>query len=162
MKKRLSLLLIFALLISLAGCSPAQGNIRFYYPRSEIQYGQADGVIASESREAPGHEEDLTYLLMLYLEGPISQELTSPFPEGTTLQQLDIQENALSIVLSDALSQLDAMDYTIACACLAQTCFGLGEFDSVTVSSTLPGSTSITLTPDSVMFSDNSVETDPT
>lgn len=162
MKKCLSLLLILALLTPLVACGSSNEEIRFYYPQSKIQYGQADGVITSEYREAPGHEEDLTYLLMLYLEGPISQELTSPFPKGTTLQQVDIHENALSIVLSDAFSRLDSIDYTIACTCLAQTCFGLGDFETVTVSSSLSGSTAITLTRDSVIFTDNSAVTDPT
>jgi len=150
MKKGICLLLSLLLLAGTCGCSQTD-DIRFYYPRSEVQYGIPDGVIASETRDMSRDDFDLTYLLKLYLEGPISQELYSPFPRGTALESLSYAGGQLFVVLNESFATLENLDYLIACACIASTCFDLTDAETVTVKTM---HTSITLTPESLVLED--------
>lgn len=152
MKRILSIILALLILFSFAGCT-AENEILFFYPRAEIQYGNAGGVIVSESREVSGENLSLEYLLKLYLEGPISQELQNPFPSGTALLSFVLENKQLTLTLSESFSKLENMDYTIACACLANTGFSLTDAESITI---LSGNHSITLTPDVISLIDNS------
>jgi len=80
-----SLILTVILLISLSGCHYSDSSndilepVEFYYLRSSesFVYGSADGVIASEVREASGHTNDLTYLLSMYLPQEAQKSLTA-------------------------------------------------------------------------------------
>ena len=158
MKKLIVFLLLLALWIPTAGCTASQKNIYFYYPRKEVVSGQADGVVAREERNISGSEKDLQHLLMLYLEGPLSQELRTPFPKGTSLVQLELQDTVLVLTLSDEFLTLEGIDRTIACAGIAKTCFGLGSFQEIRL---ISGGKSITLTPETVALTDNSAATTP-
>lgn len=133
MKKLLCLFFICILLLSVFGCTKRTDTVTFYYPRAEILYGQEDGVIAAEERDVSGREKDFSYLMMLYLEGPISQELDSPFPAETAIEQLELRDDVLHIRLSEPFSRLEGMDYTIACCCIARTCFGLYDTETVEI-----------------------------
>lgn len=155
MKRILSLFLAILILFGLTGCKK-ETKIDFYYPRVEIQYGSSDGVIAAESREISGENQSLEYLLKLYLEGPVSQDLRNPFPAGTALGSVTLDNNLLTLTLSESFSKLESMDYTIACACLATTGFALTDADTITI---LSGNTSITLTPKIVSLMDDSGKT---
>lgn len=157
MRKAICLLLTLLLLLGTCGCSQTD-ELRFYYPRSEVQYGIPDGVIVSEVRSIEGKDADLTFLLKLYLEGPISHGLYSPFPQGTALESLSYAGGQLFIVLSESFTSLENMDYMIACVCIASTCFGLTDADTVTVKTQ---HTSISLTPDSLMLEATNTATSP-
>lgn len=152
MKKYFALLLTF-LLLPMTGCAQ-KADMQFYYPCTEIQYGNTDGVISNEARTAPGHEEDLIYLMKLYLEGPLSQNLYSPFPKGTLLQSLTQEDSSIHIKLSGQLDTMSGLDYTIACACIASTCFDLTDAQAVTVSTDQPDGPEMTLNRDSVALYD--------
>ena len=157
MKRIFSLILCLLLVFCLAGCQKKE-SVQFYYLRSEVQYGLADGVIASESREISLEGTSLEYLLKLYLEGPVSQELRSPFPAGTALVSLSRNDTQLTVTLSEVFSRLENVNYTVACACVASTGFSLTDAESVTI---LSGDTVITLTRNNVSFWDESGETFP-
>ena len=153
MRRILAIVLCLAMLCTLCACSQEK-EIRFYYARKDVVYGEADGVIASEVRDVTGHEQDLAYLLMLYLEGPHADTLTAPYPRGTSLSHLEIQDGTITVLLSSAFGHLQGLDHTIACACIAYTCFGVSDCDSVTIKSKMPGSGTMTLTRDSVILAD--------
>ena len=136
MKRFIILLLLCCLLLS--GCNISGERIKepvlFYYVRSEYQYFTQDGVIASEEHEASGHREDLSYLLALYLMGPAEEELTSPLPRGTKIQKAEQTPEGSQLQLSCHDDALTDADFSLACACLALTCFGLTDADTVTIS----------------------------
>ena len=157
MRRGISLLLAMLCLFCLYGCDQEDG-VLFFYPRTEIQYGSADAVIASEARDIDNTGKDMTFLLKLYLEGPISQELRSPFPRGTTLESLSYAGGQLFVVLNEPFAALENMDYLIACACIASTCFELTEATSVTVKTQ---QTSLTLTRDTLMLEDIATASSP-
>ena len=150
MKRVICLLLTLLLLCCLYGCDQ-EAEIHFFYSRIEVQYGISDGVIASEPRSIETDGRDLSYLLKLYLEGPISQELRSPFPRGTSLEALIQEDSIIVITLTEPFDELQNMDYMIACTCIASTCFGLTEADTVTIKTDV---STLTLSRESVVLED--------
>ena len=152
MRKGITLCLSVIIILSLLGCDKQQ-DIRFYYPRNEIQYGVADGVISGETREISPEENNLEYLLKLYLEGPVSLDLYAPFPAGTSLISFISDKSSLVLTLSDSFSELQNLEYTIACASIAATCFDLTDVQTVTIHA---AETSITIDRQGLMFWDQS------
>ena len=157
MKRLIALLLLISLCLSLAACSSRE-TVTYYYVRSEQDYiyGSAEGVMVGESREAAGHVDDLRYLLILYFHGPISENLKSPFPSGTTMETVARDGDHLDIRLSGIVSLMEGADLTLACACLARTCFGLTDVQTVTIHAQGFGSVSMTLERDSLLLVDDS------
>ena len=157
MRKIIALLLAAVLLLGVFGCTQTMDTAVFYYTRYEDSYlyGQENAVIASEYRDITGHAGDLKYLLTLYFHGPTMEALTSPFPSGMGLRSVELVDDTLFIELSSSLTMLGSTDLTLACACLAQTCFGLCEAQSVSISAEGLGIVSMTLTRDSLLLADD-------
>lgn len=137
MKKLICFLLAGLLAVSMAGCiqEPSDSEVPFYYRRAEFDYGTPDGIIAPELHDVTGHTDDLKYLLALYLQGPSDQELVLPFPEGMILVDLTEKEQTVTVTLSSSVTRLDDMDLTIACVCLAETCFAIRDVQQVHIQS---------------------------
>lgn len=136
MRKLLCLLLILALILPLAACQvEGDPKVTFYYvrQRDDFAYGIADGVITSENRDNAGHMSDIRYVLTLYLQGPTTEGLRSPFPAGCSLVSIKSEQNVLDVTLSGPLGALDGMDKTLACVCLAKTCFALTHSETVRI-----------------------------
>ena len=158
MKRIVLLLLAAVLLISLAGCAQTIEPTIFYYTRYDdaYAYGTETAVITPEYREINGHNGDLKYLLTLYFHGPTMEYLCSPFPSGISLRSVERSGSTLLIELTPSLTVLNGTDLTLACACLAKTCFALTDAEAVTISAHGLGFVSMTLTRDSLMLSDDS------
>ncbi len=139
--KRLTLsILILSLLIS--GCAFGGDGLKepvtFYYLRDHSTPEGYDaffteGAIGSENREAAGHRQDLTYLLKLYLQGPLDSDLKSPFPVASKITDIQQKDRTLTVTMNAVPSRYNDMDLTISCACLARTCMGLVDVDTVTI-----------------------------
>lgn len=162
MKKGLCLFLVLCMFLS--GCSVSADRRKetasFYYLRTEYQYGHQDGVIVIEERDLSGHRDSLSYLLALYLVGPMKDGLVCPLPKGTRIYSAEQGPNGISLKLSDTLGSLTDADFSLACACLTLTCLNLTDSDSVTITS---GSRSVTMTRDSLTLCDgNTAETEET
>ena len=157
MRKIIAFTLAAVLLFGLTGCIESSDTAVFYYARYEdaYLYGQENAVIAGEYRDVSGHRQDLKYLLTLYFHGPTMEHLRSPFPSGMSLRSVERRQNTLYIELSASLTMLSGTDLTLACACLARTCFGLTDVDAVTIASDGLGFVSTTLTRDSLVLFDN-------
>ena len=157
MKRLVSLLLIIALCLPLCACT-SPNTVTYYFLREpeEYQYGVADGVMVGESREAAGHVDDLRYLLILYLHGPVSDNLSSPFPAGTKLVELTREDDSLTVQLTSMFTVLEGTDLTLACACLARTCFALTDVQSVTILAMGRETVSMTMERDNLLLVDES------
>jgi hypothetical protein len=136
MKKILRIALVILCLISLCGCQrskqPVDDQIVFYYPRLNLNYGQEDAVISSELRDIENRANDISYVIRLYLNGPVSDELYSPFYSDTTLFGAERVDNTLYITLGGKeINQKSQLQFTIACACLAKTCFSLTDVSEI-------------------------------
>ena len=137
MKRLLLILLALAMAAAILGCSINDSDIlepvEFYYRLVLDENQVADMVIASEIREAAGHSGDLNYLLSQYLHGPLDETLTAPFPKGCKLQRITWDQDTLCVTLDSAITALKNMDRTLACACIAKTCFSLTEIGQVRI-----------------------------
>ena len=142
MKRVLCYILLASMLLS--GCSLGREQmhepVTFYYLRSYSAAENNDpfffeGAIGSEVREAAGHRNDLPYLLALYLQGPNDSQLKRPFPVGSKILETTLEDGTLLIVMNSVSSRFREMDVTVSCACIAKTCLGLTDADTVTVES---------------------------
>ena len=154
MKRLLSLCTLACLLLCLTGCHTAeQSGIPFYYCRdsAHYQYFQQDGVICGEKRDLASHRNDLDYALGLYLAGPMTEGLSSPFPKNTQVISIQYHDEALRLELSDLSRSLPDPEFTLACTCLTLTCMELLPCTQVTIVS---ADRSITLNADSLLLFD--------
>jgi len=165
MKRFLCMLLIVALCLS--GCAIGQGRfqdpVTFYYLRD---YSNADnrdtffseGALGGETREAGDHRKDLNYLLSIYLQGPLDENLRSPFPRGCRPMDIRQEDGMLHLVLSPAITELSEMELTVACACLAKTCMELTDADTIQIEgSSLDGTVTVsrTIARDTIIFGED-------
>ena len=135
MKRLLVLLLMAAMLLS--GCSlfssGKQQPVLYYYQTANFRLGQSNGAIAAEERDGTGHITDLNYLLRLYLTGPLTENLISPFPADVQLTGVRTGQNKVTVNLTGDPGSLSPTQKTIACACLTLTCLDLTEEESVMI-----------------------------
>ena len=133
MKKWIAILLASVLVFSLWGCNSNQiqdpGN--FYYRRIDAQYLGSEGIISPEIRELSDMGGDFGKILADYFLGPASPELESPFPRDTKLVQWTRDNNTLSIQLNEAFTQLSGIELSVACGCIARTCFEMTDASAV-------------------------------
>lgn len=140
MKRFILVTVILSLLFS--GCAFGGDGLKepvtFYYLRDHSDPEDYDaffteGAIGFEEREASGHRQDLNYLLKLYLRGPLNGDLESPFPVGSRITDIQLEDRTLTVTMNFIPSQYNDMELTISCGCLAKTCMGLADVDTVTV-----------------------------
>ena len=156
MKRLLCLVLILSLL--LCGCGALGERIKepvtFHYLCGQYQK-ELCCVVQTEEREASGHAGDLSYLLALYLMGPVSDELRSPLPSGTVVESIRYSSDTVLIALSDLDDALSDAEFSLAGACLTLTCLDIAALRNITVSS---GTRSVTMNSSSLSLEDTSAE----
>ncbi len=149
-------ILILSLLVLICSCSvlgyQKEDYVTFYYCQAEYIYADGDGVIAPEDRDVTGRTDDLEYLLPLYLVGPLDEDLASPFPARTQLISAQMQENTLTITLSETEKALTDSQFSLACACLTMTCLEITNAEQVTI---ICSDRSITMHRDSFLLYDD-------
>lgn len=138
MKRFFCIFICWILLFSLCSCSvpneKSKSDTYFYYRRAEYQFSeQSDSIIVPEKRDISGHGKDLPYILSLYLMGPLSEELKSPFPSYTKLISAEIKNDILTIELTDSTSVMSGSRFSLACGCMALTCMELVDVSAVTI-----------------------------
>lgn len=132
MKKFICLLLVITISFLLISChsKSSKDSQLFYYLCREINFESESPVIGSELRRSG---TDLNAILQLYLKGPESAELSSPIPVGTTLISTEIQDDTLSICLSDSFAQITGLDLTLACVTLSKTAMEITDVQIVRI-----------------------------
>ena len=123
MKRFVCILCILASILACFGCSSAKKAIKkpvaFYYLTNPENY-QAN-AITPEARESSNYDDDLLGLMQLYVSGPLSNQHINPFPKGTTVQNIILNNVTVEIVLNDSFAELSNVEMTSACACLTMT-----------------------------------------
>ena len=137
MKNTLCCFCAFIILMSLCACHQNANQViapaNFYYLTDPSNY-QAK-AITPEIRETAGISNDLTTLLQLYLDGPVSENYINPFPKNVTVLSIDVANTTASIQLSSRFTQLSDADMTSACACLTLTVLELTQRHRLTITS---------------------------
>lgn len=141
MRKILCLVLSLCLLL-LTGCKQEAPEIEvpvnFFYCAREVTFHSEQGVFQVEQREAKDTIHDYVALMNLYLSGPISEHLTSPFPRRLAATAVTIRDGNVTIALNSALATLTDIRLTKACACIALTLFDLTQANTVTIHAAVP------------------------
>ena len=155
MKRIISLLLALICILPMTGCSestePDQETVTFYYRRVTFDHHGDENVIASEERSFSGDRGDLSYLLRLYMMGPVNEELVVPFPANISILDIRSEEHTVQITLSGMDQTIGEADFTVAASCLAMTVLGLSEYETVLIYS---GERSISLQRDNILLTD--------
>lgn len=156
MKRLLALLLA---LLTLWGCGSKkeESGIRFYYPRRDYVYQVTGGSVAWETRDVT--QEDLSYILRLYLLGPQDENLEAAYPSGVYLESAQVDGSTVTVRLSPIGNRMTDIAFTLAASCLAKTCFGITGTTTLILQS---GDRGLTLEESQLTFQDAtaSLETD--
>ena len=164
--KRLITLFAVLLILLIAGCDDSASvtePVNYYYPLVDTTYGTKDGLIRASVVE--GFQIDTETLLQNYLSGNLDPAFRNPFPENVTLISFEQEELASKLVLSDEFSELNGIDLTVACVCLARTTLELTDSTSVTItceSGLIGGEETLTFQADQVLWLDSSTGPLPT
>lgn len=155
MKRLFCVILLVCMVLS--GCQ-AMGDrmkepVTFYYIRTDYQQDLSE-VFASEQREASGHLDDLSYLMALYLMGPVDESLKSPIPRGTRIYVETNNAYNVKLNLSETAESMTDAEFSIASACLSMTCLRITGTQEVTVTC---GSRSVTMTAENLELFDSSM-----
>ena len=161
MKRLLCLLLALALL---AGCTGSGTNekesgVRFYYRSADGDYFSEQGAMGFERRNLDENQADVDAMMALYLKGPLSPELTSPFPSGMRLVRSEMTSSEITLTFDDSLAALTGIGLRLACACIAKTVWEYSGCDTVTIRAQtleLDGKESIVIHPDKLVLKDHS------
>lgn len=150
-------ILVLAAVLILLGLplEESSDSVTFYYARKDYAYAKDSGAFGSETREVGRRKTDLTYLLALYLDGPMDQNLKTPFP-GNNIQEvqtLTIDQGTVTITLADMGVGMRDSEFTLSCACLSKTCLEISDAQKVKITS---GERSVTMTRDNLIFFDES------
>ena len=153
MRRFICILLCLLVVFACCGCrSGLSSDVSFYYCRNNYIYGEENGAILAEKRSAPGHTDDLSYLLSLYLMGPMDETLYSPIPSDVRLLSVSIHENTVLVSLSELPADMSELSVSLAFSCLAMTCLEITAAQQVVITS---GSRTVTLDRSSYLLYDN-------
>ena len=163
MKAILACILILCLII---GTLCFKGHLQqskeraFYYCNMAMDYsGDNPSVLAENRADAP--DGSLQEILELYLSGPLSQNLRSPFPAHLKLIGVSQTGETIYLTFSRELATLTGLDLTMACCCITLTTLALTDAQQVeirTVTDLLDGQRSITMRKDTLLLLDNTNE----
>ena len=164
MKKTLSFLLAFLLIAALWGCNPQEPPLespaKFYYPVDSSYRKNNDMVIKSELREGTGYKNNLLAFTDRYMNGPVSGELISIFPEDCYPVSICKNGETITVYMSPSFAKLTGIDLTLACACLSVTLMDFTGVSTVNIcvkDTKLDGHRTIVMTRDSFCLQDETL-----
>lgn len=152
--------LTITVVILFCGCA-SQSRLRFkdpvtfYYLEKNYSYGENGNAIAAEQRESYGQRRDLSYLMALYLMGPVEEDHKMPLPPGTRIYCSEKSDGTVRLDLSDAAGSLSDTEFSIAAACLALTCFDVSGCDRIEIAN---GTRILSLTENNLTLYDKHTE----
>jgi len=126
-----------ALVLVFSGCmyqpEVSEGDgVRFYYrDKREEAYFSETGIMASEMRSIRWEQQSIKGLMEVYLQGPVSSELISPFPKDLQLLDTQILPGEITLTFDDSLSSLSPAGLRVAAGCIARTLWEYGGYETV-------------------------------
>ena len=134
------ILSVVLVLVLLSGCTSAIAQrpqminpIDFYYCRQDAAFGSETGALGYETIELGRTDMTVEEILALYLQGPISDTLRSPFPKELACTGATLDGGVLTLRLNDAYGALSGVECSLVSACLTMTLTQIKFVDSVRV-----------------------------
>ena len=162
------ILCVLLLILLLSGCSQPQEEppkqteaVDFYYSGVLGEFSSA--AVLPESRNLETTKLTLEELIDLYLKGPVSEGLRSPFPAGTVLEDLYMKDQVAYLTFNDAYAELTGIGLTLANACMVYTLTQFPDVDGVCLRTTgamLTEQMSTVMTRSNFLLEDNTLEGD--
>ena len=157
MKKLVCLILCVLALLLCFGCTAdeaePQGGISFYYPMTELSFQPDSSCFASERRQVDSISWVQT--LNIYIAGPESEQMRSPFPAALLIKQVTVEDNTVHLTVSNHLASLTGLDLTLACSCLCMTATELTGTEEAVISAEdalLDGQKSISMSKNNILL----------
>ena len=160
MKRLFTFTLLLIILTSLCSCTfpnTQQSRITFYYIKTPDDFDGSSDIIVPFHPSSDDDNRDLSEILDAYLSGPSNNSCTSPFPQGTTIEEIVLSRSNAQLTLNRQFATLSDIDFTIACACLTKTVIDLTGVNTVQVQvngSQILGADSLTFNLSSFSHSD--------
>ena len=160
MMKVCKILLCLLFLFVCVGCTPRQNlqkPVIFYYCLNDIDHIEERAVFGTEKREGASFTGDISALINTYLQGPESDELYSPFPEGSRVTNIEHEGNVLTLYLSREFNNLPLEKLSLAVSCMVRTVYDNSTFLVIVLKpdgAFVDGSTYKTYTADSFLYAD--------
>lgn len=136
MKKAMVFLLLFVIVLSHCAClfpTTDPHAVTFYYVKDNEKFDGISDIIVPFYPITEIPIDNYTELLKLYFNGPTNYSCYSPFPAGTTLEDLYITRSKAKLTLSPHFATISDVELTIACACLTRTVIGMTGVNSVQI-----------------------------
>ena len=136
MKKAIIITLFFAFTLTLSACSfstTEPDSLTFYYIKSKDNFDGISDIIVPFYPNTSITNDSYAELLGLYFNGPTNYSCYSPFPAGTTLEELNVTRSKAKLTLSPHFATISDVELTIACACLTKTVIGITGVNSVQI-----------------------------
>ena len=132
-----ALLAALALALSLSGCggSGDSSGVLLYFCADPARGTPHGPAIRSQPYQGPGGA-GVEEMVDALLSGPTQGGLTSPFPEGLTLQGWSLEDGLLTLSLSEQYGGLADVSLTLADYCIVLTLSQLEGVDTVEITST--------------------------
>ena len=165
MRRAAALTLTLALLLGLlSGCYRANQEtegqgVELFYRSAEDSYTSPTGVLASERRVLTPKARTLEEFLSLYLQGPQSESLVSPFPKELHVISAREEGDGVRVILDDSFAALGTAGMSVAAACLARTLYAYRGFETVTLqaqTARLGGQKELVIRPEQLVLNDDS------
>ena len=163
MRKLIAILLILSVLATCCGCRKAEFKmpVNFYYQAAVPVYDSENGIIAPEKREYIHLQNDIDSFLQIYFAGPLTKELSSPFPRDTKVLDWELTDGVLALNMEAGFAALTGVELTVACGCIVRTMQEVLGVDSIRISADgaeLNGKPSITISGNNFSLHDDSLD----
>lgn len=162
MKKALIFLLLTAQLLLLFGCGVRQNDsqedvsVEFFYAVRDADSLNLESVVVSEVRQL--EFDTLQELLERYLAGPESEELISPFPADTQIQEIRMEDSSLTLIMSGEFFTLMGVEMSVAGCCIAKTVCEYASVPAVILSDEL-GTIRLEIQPEHYLLANDITQT---
>ncbi len=162
MKNCIPWILSALIVLGLPGCAREpkyERPVTFYYRTAALSHDAGSRTILSETRES-AHLNTVEEILQVYLAGPESETLRSPFPGGIEIVEFAVWDGTAYVILSGGFAELSGLALVMACACLTMTCLELSGAEKVCISAEnalLDGEKSIIMDRNSLLLLDEAI-----
>lgn len=116
----LAILLLVAILCSCSNAADTS-QVSLFYCISEPDFSSVNDLIKPEVRHLQIEPTNYSAFLTQYLQGPKDSDLANPFPDGSKIIRLQLDQSTAHVTVNKEFASISGVDLTLACVCLSLT-----------------------------------------